>query len=124
MAEQFFNRIADDVLKATEQIQNRFEEGWSVLSTGELPKTAQGAAESTTQQQQQSFDIDDLDLDELSEEEIQELLKSQQADDLMQHNPLNGIADGVMGNIMAGNVRRELRCNNSKQFLEYQRKFL
>ncbi|KAG7363037.1 transmembrane protein [Nitzschia inconspicua] len=106
MAEQFFNRIAEDVLKATEQIQSRFEEGWSVLSTGELPKASQKPnefADSTAEQlHQQAIDYDDLDLEGLSEEEIRELLDTQE--DLMQHSPLKGIADGVMGNIMAGNV--------------------
>jgi hypothetical protein len=105
MAEQFFNRIADDVLKATEQIQNRFEEGWSVLSTGELPNNNKATPEEdfADSAAQQSIQFDDIDLDGLSEEEIKELLEAQE--DMMQHSPLKGIADGVMGNIMAGNVR-------------------
>jgi hypothetical protein len=39
----------------------------------------------------------------MSEEEIQKLL-DENADVMMQHSPLKGIADNVMGNIMVGNV--------------------
>jgi hypothetical protein len=109
MAEQFFNRIADDVLKVSEQIQTRFEEGWSILSTGALSKAQQQQPEILQEPEpvfEQRPEINwenDLDLEGLSEEEMKELIESQE--DLMKNNPLQGIADGVMGNIMAGNVK-------------------
>jgi hypothetical protein len=103
MAETFFNRIADDVLQAAEQIQNRFEEGWSFMSKGELPNQPQ----QPTQPQQPIIDMSELsdmgELEGLTEDEIRELLQTEQ-DLMMQHSPLKGIADGVVGDIMAGNV--------------------
>lgn len=100
MAEKFFNKIADDVLKATENIQARFEEGWSVLSTGELPDSSKPAG---AQQEQVELNLDDLDLEGLSEEELQQLMAEHQQE-LMDHSPLKGIAENVMGNIMSENV--------------------
>ena len=111
MAEKFFNRIADDVLQVTEKIQAVMEEGVSVLLTGELPSSTKASSSeqssstssSSSQQEFSVDDIDDLDIDNLSEEEIQQLL-DEKADIMMQHSPLKGIADDVMGNIMVGNV--------------------
>jgi len=103
MAEKFFNKIADDVLHATEQIQARMEEGWSVLLTGELPETAKDPSSSSPSPAETAEfpqDFDDLDLENLSEEELQRLME----EDMMQNSPLKGIADEVMGNIMMGQV--------------------
>lgn len=101
-AEKFFNRIASDVLEATEHLSNRLEEGvFSALLTGELPKAA-------TQQQehagsQQEFDPEDFgDFDGMDEEEIRRMLEDQ----MMMGSPLEGIADSVMGDIMQGQVRQ------------------
>jgi hypothetical protein len=106
MAEQFFNRIADDVQKASEQIQARFEEGWSILSKGTLSKTHEQQPLQEPNPVEENADINwenELDLEGLSEDELRELIESQE--DLMEHNPLQGIADGVMGDIMARNVK-------------------
>jgi hypothetical protein len=105
MAEQFFHRLADDVVKASEQIQTRFEEGWSILSTGSLTNANEQQLRQEPKPLEHDAEINwenDLDLEGLSEEELRELIESQE--DLMNHNPLQGIADGVMGNIMSRNV--------------------
>ena len=112
MAEQFFNKIADDVMLAAEQLQ-------SLLTTGDLTNTAadnDGGASSNDDSSgsgpdtsgdsgsySHDFDFSDLDLDGMSEDEIQELL----ADEMMQNNPLQGIADDVTKNIMAGQGREK-----------------
>jgi len=106
MAEQFFNKIANDVLLAAEQIQ-------SIVMTGELPTGDGGVSSSsggndgdsgTTYNGDASgiFDdiMDDVDFDGLSEDEIRELI----AEEMMQNNPLQGIADDVTKNIMAGQI--------------------
>jgi hypothetical protein len=99
-AEAFFNRIAKDVLEATEHISNQLEEGVSALLTGELPKAA------TQQQQQhaesqQEFDPADYEhFEGMDEEEIRRMIQ----EEMMTGSPLNGIADGVMEDIMQGQV--------------------
>jgi hypothetical protein len=101
MAEKFFYKIADDVLQATEQIQARMEEGLNLLWTGDV---AEKASLSHSMGGDSDFlnegNMDNLDLENLSEEEIQKLL----AEEMMDSNPLQGIADSVMGNIMSGQV--------------------
>lgn len=102
MAERFFGKIASDV----EKIATRMEEGISVLTTGELPKQQQ-------QEQQQgggdegfggSEDLADLpDLEGMSEQEIQKLMETE----MMQNSPLAGIAESVVGDIIAGQARPE-----------------
>jgi hypothetical protein len=51
-AESFFNRIADQVIRVTEQIQTRMEEGLGVMWNGELPPkeevTGNGGARATS----------------------------------------------------------------------------
>jgi hypothetical protein len=109
MAEAFFNKIAEDVLRATELIQTIMEEGIGVVLNGELPddgaaKASASAASDSTQganSGHQEFDVEDVDLDNLSDEELERLL----AEDMMQSSPLKGIADDVMGNIMSGQVQ-------------------
>jgi hypothetical protein len=102
-AESFFNKIAKDVLEATEHISNRLEEGVTAMLTGDLPKAA-------TQQQQQhaegqyEFDPADYgdDFNGMDEEEIRRMIQ----DEVMTGSPLNGIADSVIGDIMQGQVRQ------------------
>lgn len=96
MADQFFNKIAEDVLMAAEQIQ-------SLFNTGELSADNGGEndGDGNIGGERNEFPNDiteDLDLEGLSEEEIQELL----AEEMMKNNPLQGIADDVTKNIMAG----------------------
>lgn len=103
MAERFFNQVSEDMEMAAEQI-------WSLFSNGDptKPETA-GADESDTSDSgsfshkfdPSGIDFDDLDLENLSEEQIQQLL----AEDMFQNNPLQGIAADVTKNIMAGQVR-------------------
>mmetsp|Transcript_50139 Transcript_50139/g.76243 ORF Transcript_50139/g.76243 Transcript_50139/m.76243 type:complete len:246 (-) Transcript_50139:194-931(-) len=92
-AETFFGKLANDVLEATEHIATRMEEGISVLTTGDLPNAGErGNAQLTN--------LDEFDLDSLSEEEIQRLLSQE----IMENSPLSGIADSVIGDIVAGQI--------------------
>jgi hypothetical protein len=103
-AENFFTRTANQVLQASEDMANRMEEGISVLMTGDLPKGAEqnGIPESSSSSNEApEFDFDDLDLENLSEEELQRII----SEEMMQHSPLEGIADSVIGDIFAGQVR-------------------
>ena len=124
MAEQFFNKIANDVLLAAEQIQ-------SIVMTGELPTDDGGGGSrvgddgnsGTTTNGDASGILDgimdNIDFDGLSEDEIQELI----AEEMMQNNPLQGIADDVTKNIMAGQVRKgidEIENNEINEIVFYK----
>jgi hypothetical protein len=117
-AESFFSRAANQVLQASEDMANRMEEGISVLMTGDLPST-KGAEQngipesSSSSNEQPGFDFDDLDLENLSEEELQKIL----SEEMMQHSPLEGIADSVIGDIFAGQVRHCLRYSSESSGL-------
>jgi hypothetical protein len=97
-AETFFGKIANDVFEATEQIATRMEEGITLITTGQLPNQHQGGNAEPT-------NLDEFDFDNLSEEDIQKLL----GDEMMQNSPLSGIADSVIGDIMAGQVSSRMR---------------
>ena len=96
MGEGLLDRLANEVLEASEQIVTRFEEGISVLTTGELPQqtASDGAAG------HEMPNLDDMDIDDLSEEEVQILLEEQ----LMDNSPLEGIASSVIGDIVSKQV--------------------
>jgi hypothetical protein len=98
-AENFFNRLTDEVLQATEHLSARMEEGISVLMSGGLPKEG-GAQQEAQQVPPNTMDFEDIDFDSLSEEEVKRLLQ----EEMMQHSPLEGIADSVLGDIVGGSV--------------------
>ena len=124
MAEQFFNKVVDDVYLAAEQIQ--------ALMTGDLLNDNgdsgdggggggdDGSSSSSSGGGGGDTGIDDIlndpDFKGLSEDEIRELI----ADQMMQNNPLQGIADDVTKNIMAGQVtdtqRKRDRHEESNRF--------
>jgi hypothetical protein len=97
MAERFFTKVANDVLAASEQLSNRLEDGISAILTGDLAlKQKEGGADagagagsgSVPPQYEEEFD----DQFDIPEEELR-------------HNPLQGIAESVVGGIMGGQVR-------------------
>jgi hypothetical protein len=99
MAERFFTKVANDVLAASEQLSNRLEDGIAAILTGDLAlKQKEGdagagsssgsGAGSVPPQYEHEFD----DQFEIPEEELR-------------HNPLQGIAESVVGDIMGGQVR-------------------
>jgi hypothetical protein len=99
MAERFFTKVANDVLAASEQLSNRLEDGIAAILTGDLAlKKKEGGAGadsgsgpgsgSVPPQYEDEFD----DQFEIPEEELR-------------HNPLQGIAESVVGGIMGGQVR-------------------
>lgn len=94
---ELFNKLADEVLEASERISTRFEEGLSVLLDGELPKgpESNSADGSFSQQEVPISDFDDFDLDGLTEEEIQRIIQTE----MMDSSPLEGIADSVISDI-------------------------
>ncbi|MGK3743688.1 MAG: hypothetical protein ACI8RD_004219 [Bacillariaceae sp.] len=119
MAEQFFNKISDDVLAAAEQIQ--------ALMTGDLLKDNSGDGGGSGGSNDGSSSggggdtgIDDIlndpDFKGLSEDEIRELI----ADEMMQNNPLQGIADDVTKNIMAGQVRDTNSERSTKNRIDFR----
>jgi hypothetical protein len=78
-----FDRLANHILESAEQIATRFEEGLSIVMTGKLP------GEAPEQQTSKEFDHDDV-LMEMDED--------------MMGSPLEGIADGVLSDIMSKQV--------------------
>ena len=91
--ESAFSKVANEVLQAAEQVATRMEEGLSVLMNGKLPDEVD---DNTATAKQESPDFDTDTIDDLSEEEIQEILQRE----MMENSPLGGIADSVIGDIM------------------------
>jgi len=86
MAERFFAKITNDVLEATEQVANRMEEGLNLLLNGAAANTKEPAQEHSANY---------IPYDEDDQAHIEEALRN---------NPLQGIADSVVGGIMSGQV--------------------
>lgn len=96
MAERFFTKLTNEVLEATEQVANRMEEGLGLLfSSGDASKQQEDAGGSAAGPSSGGDSIP------LGEEDDQAHLEED-----LRNNPLQGIADGVMGGIMSGQVRR------------------
>src|SRR5687767_11704096 len=104
-AERFFTKIANEVLQATEHVSTRMEEGLTAMLKGEFPKQADSSKNKIPTMDLHERDDDDMNVEDLSEEEIQELIQQE----MMRNSPLGGIADGVMGDIMSRNVRKHKR---------------
>lgn len=103
--EQFFNNLSDELLEASNHVATRFEEGLSVLLNGRLPEDTGGeqdGAPSPSGHQYSQKDLEEMDIDHLSDEEIDEILKQQS----MEFSPLEGIADSVIGDIVSRQVSR------------------
>ncbi len=94
---ELLNKIAEEVQQATDELQSLISSAISATSD-ERNFDASGGSGSSADE----FDMSDLDLDGMSEEEIQQML----AEEMMQNNPLQGIAEGVTQEIMAGQVCR------------------
>jgi hypothetical protein len=96
MAERFFTKVANDVLAASEQLSNRLDDGISAIFTEHAPKMKQqdgagaGSGSGSVPPQADDFEFDDQ--FEIEEEELR-------------HNPLQGMAEKVVGDIMGGQVR-------------------
>ncbi|KAI2489549.1 Transmembrane protein 18 [Fragilaria crotonensis] len=81
-SEGTFERLVNHILESAEQIATRFEEGMSVVMTGKLP----GEASEQSSTKDSFGDTDDILMD---------------MDEGMMGSPLEGIADGVLGDIMS-----------------------
>jgi len=107
MAERFFNKIADDVEVATRQLQSLMfgpddsETTDGFTSGGGGGSTGPGDPESSGSFTHE-FDMSNMDIDSMSEEEIQRVL----GEEMMRNNPLQDMANDVTKNIMAGQVRK------------------
>lgn len=90
MAEKFFTKVANDVLEASEKLSARLEDGLSAIFAGKLPEAVPG----------DSFADPGPDIGmDPSEEFLME------EDQLLGGSPLQGIAEGVIGDIMSRQVR-------------------
>jgi hypothetical protein len=99
MADRFFQKIANDVLEASEKLTARFEEGLTALFTGGLP----AAAENKEVQPDPDGEVPESEVYPSSsfEDEVH-LLESEGG---YGESPLEGIARGVIGSIMDNQVR-------------------
>ena len=91
MSESYFAKLANDILDASEKLTVRLEEGLSVLwkeMEGSSPSSASRGGGSTQQQ------------DTASENEFEGWDEAEMGDP----SPLQGIAESVMGDIMASQV--------------------
>lgn len=120
--ESFFSKIATEVLDAAEKLTNRFEEGLSLIFD------ASQAASSSSQQNDNPYKSNGGGGDvphretltreqlqatlhgEFSEEELQMIENEGMADGDMPASPLEGMAESVLGDIMANQVRRLFVC--------------
>lgn len=84
-SEGTLERLVNHILESAEQIATRFEEGLSVVMTGKLP----GEASEQSSTKDSFRDTDDILMD---------------IDEDMMGSPLEGIADGVLGDIMSKQV--------------------
>ena len=90
MSESYFTKLANDILDASEKLTIRVEEGLNVL-WNELEGNNGGATTRAAEQQQGATiesEFEDLDQEEGMDES----------------SPLEGIAESVMGDIMASQV--------------------
>lgn len=76
-----FERLTNHILESVEAVADRFEEGFAIVMTGKLP------GEESEQQ------------DPLGEDEV-----LMEMDEDMMGSPLEGIADGVLKDIMSSQV--------------------
>jgi hypothetical protein len=84
-SEGTFERLVNHILESAEQIATRLEEGMSVVMNGKLP----GEASEQSSAKDVFRDTDDILMD---------------MDEDMMGSPLEGIADGVLGDIMSKQV--------------------
>jgi hypothetical protein len=102
---EFFNRVAEEVQLAADELQTLFS---GSISSGGGAGGGSAQAGGDSGSYAHDFDMSDMDLDGMSEEEIQSML----AEEIMKNNPLQGIADGVTKDIMSGQVRRVANEDN------------
>ena len=95
MSESYFAQITNDVLAAAEKLTDRFVEGINILLGVISPSSRESATKSATPSQNE---FEGWDEDVHGGGDISE-------DILNESSPLAGIADSVMGDIMAGQVR-------------------
>lgn len=91
------SQVTNEILQATEQISTRLEEGISVLATGKLPEEQQNGYGEGIDMSEDGF--------EMSEEEL-----------LMADSPLQGMAEGVINDIMANSAKPETLTDHIMAF--------
>lgn len=106
----FINKFTEEIERATEELYELFTGGNTASSESGSNNNGNGnngnfrasgvGGGGDAGSYAHEFDLSDMDFDgdDLSEEAIQEML----AEELMKTNPLQGIADGVTADIMAG----------------------
>jgi hypothetical protein len=112
MADRFFQKIANDVLEASEKISARLEDGISAIFSGELPASGQPddpnrAGGQPNDDPASSFPSGGVggDTDYGSSHAFEETIELLEDEEAYGGTPLEGIARGVIGNIMANQVR-------------------
>ena len=99
---EFLSKLSKEVVQASEIVSARLEDGLSLLLGDGGPalyheRTADLLSDSTINGIE---DLDDVDIEGLTEEEIQHFLQER----MVGGSPLEGIADHVMGDIMSRQV--------------------
>ena len=96
MSESYFTKLTNEILDASEKLTDRFEEGFNIL-WGELSQdgSSSGSGASTPQAETTNDEFEGWG-DDSQEHEAEVMDES---------SPLAGIAESVMGDIMAAQVR-------------------
>ena len=120
MANRFFQKIANDVLEASEKLSARLEDGISAIFTGELPASSQpndpNLAGQGNEGQASSVPSEGVggDTDYGSSQTFEETAGLLDGEDAYGGTPLEGIARGVLGDIMANQVRLSPSANSRR----------
>ena len=115
---EYFNKMAEEIHLATEELQALFT-GSGASGSDSGGNTNSFDASGNSGSYAHEFDLDGMDLGGMSEEEVQRML----AEELMQNNPLQGIAEGVTKDILAGQVRSVRRVESSRiESIRFQNK--
>ena len=86
---EYFQRVANDVLKASEELSMVMEDGIAAMLGGSGAKSSSGDHDTTTKPAAGEFDVDDF---EVLEEELM-------------NSPLQGMTESVLNDLMKNQVR-------------------
>jgi hypothetical protein len=104
--ESFLSKIATEVLDAAEKLTNRFEEGLSLIfdasAAGDKNNPHKTTGDASSRETLTREQLETTLHGEFSEEELRMM-----EDDDMPSSPLEGMAESVLGDIMANQVRRQ-----------------
>lgn len=102
--ESLFNKLGNELLEISNQLSTRFEEGVFLLLHGH-GSSVPGDGGDSSNYDSTAENMDQHQFEEMDDEEIEWFLQQQ----MMQHSPLEGIADSVIADIVSKQVSSRWR---------------